>query len=150
MAWIDNQKAYDRFLQNWMIDCLKMYKTSDEFIKFLKKIENSSVELTAGGKSLAEVKIRRGIFQGDALSPLLFVKVMMPRHLILRKYTGGYKLSQSKEIINHLMYVDDIKQLAKNEKELETSIQVVRIYSQEIGMEFGIEKCALPIMKSGK
>ena len=27
------------------------------------------VELTAGGKSLDEAKIQRGIFQGDALSP---------------------------------------------------------------------------------
>ena len=26
----------------------------------------------------------------------------------------------------------------------------VRIYSQEIGMEFGIEKCAMLVMKSGK
>ena len=25
-----------------------------------------------------------------------------------------------------------------------------RIYSQDIGMEFGIEKCGLPLMKSGK
>ena len=31
------------------------------------------VELTAGGRSLAEAKIQRGIFQGDALSPLLFI-----------------------------------------------------------------------------
>ena len=29
---------------------------------------------------------------------------------------------------------------AKNENELETLIQAVRIYSQDIGMEFGIEK----------
>ena len=28
---------------------------------------------------------------------------------------------------------------AKNEKELETLIQTVRIYSQDIGMEFGIK-----------
>ena len=26
----------------------------------------------------------------------------------------------------------------------------VRIYSQEIGMEFGIGKCAMPVMKRGK
>ena len=40
--------------------------------------------------------------------------------------------------------------LQKNEKELETLIHIVRIYSQDIGMEFGIEKCALLVMKSGK
>ena len=38
----------------------------------------------------------------------------------------------------------------KDEKELETLIHAVRIYSQDIGMEFGIEKCAVLVMKSGK
>ena len=51
---------------------------------------------------------------------------------------------------NHLIYMDDIKLYAKNEKELETLIHTVRIYSQDIGMEFGIEKCGLLVMKSGK
>ena len=46
--------------------------------------------------------------------------------------------------------MDDIKRLAKNEKELETFIHTVRIYSQDIGMEFGIEKFAMFVMKSGK
>ena len=48
------------------------------------------------------------------------------------------------------MYMDDIKLFAKNEKELETLIHTVRIYSREIGMEFGIEKCEMLVMKSGK
>ena len=46
--------------------------------------------------------------------------------------------------------MDDITQFAKNEKELETLIHAVRIYSQDIGMEFDIEKCATLIMKSDK
>ena len=50
---------------------------------------------------------------------------VMPFIHILRKCTGGHKLTKSQEKINHLMYMDDIKLLAKNEKELET----VRIYS---------------------
>ena len=37
-----------------------------------------------------------------------------------------------------------------NEKELESLIQSMRIYSQEIGIEFGIEKCTMLVMKSGK
>ena len=48
------------------------------------------------------------------------------------------------------MYLDDIKLFAKNEKEQETLIHTIRIYSQDIEMEFGIEKCTLLIMKSGK
>ena len=40
--------------------------------------------------------------------------------------------------------------LQKNEKELETLIDAVRIYIQDLGMEYGIEKCAMPVMKSGK
>ena len=39
---------------------------------------------------------------------------------------------------------------AKNEKEWKTLIQTVRIYSQDIGIEFGIEQCAMLVMKSGK
>ena len=101
-------------------------------------------------KTLAEVKIQRGIFQRDALSPLLLEIAMMPLNHILRKCTAGYKLSKSQKKINHLMYMDDIKLFAKNEKELETLIQTVRIYIQDIGMEFGIEKCAMLVMKSRK
>ena len=75
---------------------------------------------------------------------------MMPLNDILRKYTAGYKFSKSHEKINYLMYMDDIKLFAKNEKELGSLIETVRIYSQDIGMEFGIEKCAMLVMKSGK
>ena len=48
-----------------------MYKIVIQFIE--KTIETWKVKLTAGRKSLAAVKIQRGIFQGDTLSPLLFV-----------------------------------------------------------------------------
>ena len=37
------------------------------------------------------------------------------------------------------MYMDDIKRFAKNEKELETLIHAVRIYTQDVAMEFRIE-----------
>ena len=151
MAWIDNKKAYDMVPQSWIIHCLKIYKISYEVINFIEKtMQTWRVKLTAGRSSLAETKIQRGIFQGDALSPLLFIIVMMPHDHILRKCIAGYKLSRSQEKIIHLMYMDDIKLFAKNEKELETLIHAVRIYSQDIGMEFSIEKCAMFVMKSGK
>ena len=115
MAWIDYKKAYDMVSQSWIINCLKMYKISDEVINFIEKtMKTWRVELTSGGRSLAEAKIQRGIFQRDALSLLLFIIAMIPLNHILRKCTAGYKLSKSQEKINHLMYMDDIKLFAKN------------------------------------
>ena len=46
------------------------------------------VELKAGGKTLAEVKMHRSIVQVEALSPLLFVMAMIPLNYRIRKCTG--------------------------------------------------------------
>ena len=107
MAWIDFKKAYDMVPHSWIINSLKVYKISDEVINFIDKtMKTWRVELTAGGRRLAEAKIQR--------SPLLFINVMMPLNHILQKCTAGYKLSRSQEKVNHLMYIDDIKLFAKN------------------------------------
>ena len=80
MAWIDYKKAYDMVSQSWIIDCLKMYKISHEVINFIEKtMKTWRVQLTAGGRSLAEIKFQRGIFQGDSLSLLLFIIAMLPQ-----------------------------------------------------------------------
>ena len=79
MAWIDPKNAYDIVPHGWIINSLKMYKISDEDIKFIDKtMKTWRVERTAGGKRLAEVKTQRGIFQRDALSPLQLTFAMMP------------------------------------------------------------------------
>ena len=52
--------------------------------------------------------------------------------------------------INHLLFMDDLKLFAKSEKELESSMQTVRIGSDDIGMKFGLDKCASMTTKRGK
>ena len=37
MAWIDSKNEYDMVPQSWILNCLKMYKISNEVIKFIKK-----------------------------------------------------------------------------------------------------------------
>ena len=63
LAWIDCKTAYNMVPQSWIINCLKMYKISNEVINFIEKtMKTMRVELTAGGRSLAEAKIQRDIF----------------------------------------------------------------------------------------
>ena len=42
---------------------------------------------------LRKVDIKWGIFQGDPLSPLVFVLALIPLNLILRKAKAEYKFS---------------------------------------------------------
>ena len=46
--------------------------------------------------------------------------------------------------------MDYLKLYAMNEKGVDSLIQTVRVFSEETGMEFGIEKCAVLVMKRGK
>ena len=92
--WIDHKRPCK-------VDCLKMYKISDKIINFITEVMKTwKVELIAGGKTLTEVEIKRGIFQGGVLSQLLFIIAMMPLNYILRKFTGSYKFTKLQEKIN--------------------------------------------------
>ena len=65
---------------------------------------------------MGEVCIKRGILQGDSLSPLLFVLALMPLTLVLRKVKAGYNLENGLPTINHLLFMDDLKLYGKKQK----------------------------------
>ena len=46
--------------------------------------------------------------------------------------------------------MDDLKLHSKSEKALDSLIQTVRIFSEDIGMQFGIDKCAMLVRKKGR
>ena len=113
-------------------------------------MEKWKIMLCSGNSELGEIEIKQGIFQGDSLSPLVFILALIPLSLILRKAKAAYEFSESKEKINDLLIMDDLKLYSRNEKGLDSLVQTVRVFSEDIGMEFGIEKCAMLVMEKGK
>ena len=81
---------------------------------------------------------------------MLFVISMIPLTRILREAAPGYKFSSSKVKVNHLLSMDDLKLYGKTQKDLESLIQTVKIYSSGIEMEFGLKKCASLVTKKRK
>ena len=94
--------------------------------------------ICSGNSEIGEVESKQGIFQGDSLSPLVFVLALIPLSLILRKRKAAYQFSESKEKINHLLSMDDLKLYSSSEKGLDSLIQTVHVFSEDKGMEFGI------------
>ena len=98
-------------------------------------------------EDLGEVNVERRIFQGDSLSSLLFVLSMVPLSLILRKVNGCYKWGKKEYRLNHLIFMDDLKLIAKSEEQTNMLVRTVYMFSTDIGMEFGIKKCGIITMK---
>ena len=150
MAWVDYKKAYDMVPHSWIRECLDMFGIAENVKQFISvSMRSWETELTSGGQKLGRVKIRRGIYQGDSLSPLLFVICMIPLTIILRQCKAAYEFKQ-KEKINHLLFMDDLKLYGKDENQIDSLIQTVFVFSRDIGMEFGVRKCGVIILRRGK
>ena len=75
---------------------------------------------------------------------------MIPLAMMLRKTNIFYEVRKKGERINHLLFMDDLKLFAKNVDQIDSLVNTVRLFSEDIKMEFGLSKCGVLIMKRGK
>jgi len=66
--------------------------------------------------------------------------------MILRSCTGGYHLGDDYVIVNHLLYLDDLKLYGRNQREIQSLVNTVKMFSTDICMKFG---CASLSIKRG-
>ena len=147
MDWIDYKKAYNFVPHSWINECMEMFGIAENVRNLLKtSMEQWKLSLMSNGEDLGEVNVKRGIFQGDSLSPLLFILSMVPLSLILRKVKAYYEWGKKDYKLNHLLYMDDLKLFAKSEEQIDTLVRTVHVFSTE----FGMKKCGILTMKRGK
>jgi hypothetical protein len=94
------------------------------------------------------IKINRGIFQGDSWSPLLFCIALIPLTHELNISKCGYQVYGTERKINHLLYMDDLKLIGRSEEELRNEIKIVKTFSDDIKIKFGLKKCARISLKN--
>ena len=75
---------------------------------------------------------------------------MIPLTLMLRKQEMGYQFGEAKQKINHLLFMDDLKLFADSDSNLNKLLNIVHKFSNDIGMDFGLDKCAKCTLKKGK
>ena len=108
MTWIDNKNAYDTAPQS----SLKMYKIPGQVIQFIEKtMQTWRVELTPGGKSLAEVKDPKRHIPGRCTITICDSHDTTQQHPLEMHRLFKTQLIAGKKL-NHLMYMDDIKLFA--------------------------------------
>ncbi|KAI5150893.1 hypothetical protein ENBRE01_1768 [Enteropsectra breve] len=145
-CWIDIAKAYDSVDHECLIAILKAFDTPVTIIKFVETIlKLQRAELLRDNNVIAKIKLERGIIQGDSLSPLLFVTCIEPLSRILNGNMEKVFIEDSKGKYyksNHLIFIDDIKVFARNEKALEQICTQIERYLTLIGFTINQSKSA--------
>ena len=82
-VWIDYKKAFDSVPHSWILKCLQMYRIQPVLITFIEESmsqwkTNMTLVHKEGVLETGPIRIKRGIFQGDSLSPLLFTMSLNP------------------------------------------------------------------------
>jgi len=152
-TWIDFKKAYDSLSHEWIHHCLSLFKISANICKvLLNAFPSFETFINLGDKQIGSVRIKRGIFQGDSLSPLLFVLCLFPLTTLINKEEIGFKFHINNETfqLSHLLFVDDLKIYASSQKDLKNLIHLTEQFGDMVGLEFGFSKCAVAAQKRGK
>jgi hypothetical protein len=68
------------------------------------------------------IQIRRAIFQADSLSPLLFCIALTNE---LNRTECGYRIYGTDRKVSHLLHMDDLKLLGKDENDLQNDLIIV-------------------------
>ncbi|CAH2018627.1 unnamed protein product [Acanthoscelides obtectus] len=148
------KKAFDSVPHSWLLKSLKLIGTSEKIIDLCKRLISLwSTTLLVSNKGeeieLGPIQIKRGIYQGDTLSPLLFVIAMVPLSTLLNEANLGYQLKGANDCLSHLLYMDDLKLISPSQNKLKTSLNIVKKFSDDIQMSFGLDKCAVVTFRRG-
>lgn len=151
MAYIDYTKAFDSVPHDWLLKVLDIYKIDLKVKHLLSSMMNLwKTRLMVNGQQAGMVNIKSGIFQGDTLSPLWFCLALNPLSKLLNNTKVGYKLTRNaSKKLNHLLLMDDLKLYAETSQKLKSLLNTVEIFSNDIGMSFGLEKCAIVNIRKG-
>ncbi|TBU11757.1 reverse transcriptase, partial [Hamiltosporidium tvaerminnensis] len=144
-TWIDVKKAYDSIDHAYLTQVIENLNIPDWILKFIKvTISKSKIDISVGSEKIMNKKIDKGILEGDSLSPLLFVLCMDP---LSRKLNEEYakmtiQTEDASQSTNHLLFIDDLKLLAKDGTTLEKMTEEVKMFMKNIGLEINREKSA--------
>ncbi|KAL9689236.1 hypothetical protein QQ045_033670 [Rhodiola kirilowii] len=114
VAWkIDLSKAYDSVNWNFLADMLRLLNFPRKFISWMKMcVQTAKYSIRINGEMVDYFEGKRGLRQGDLISPFLFTIVMeyLSRGLLLlSKKEGFYFHPKCHRVkLNHLLFADDL------------------------------------------
>merc|ERR1712015_14866 len=113
---------------------MKIYRISSVIIRFLEVAmtmwkTNLFLTHSEGVITVENVRFYRGIFQGDSLSPILFILAINPVSTLINQRCHGYRMNGV--TVTHQLYMDDFKGYTDTPENLQKLVDLVFQFSTD-------------------
>ncbi|CAD6238435.1 GSCOCG00012534001-RA-CDS, partial [Cotesia congregata] len=146
MASIDVAKAFDSVSHQAIVDTLRSFGVPLSIVDYIAGVyRKSTTRLQCAGWTSDLISPKKGVKQGDPLSPIIFNMVLdrlfseIPEEIGCR--LGGV-------IVNALAYADDLLLFASTSTGLQRLLDISNEYLSECGLAVNASKCATMALKS--
>jgi hypothetical protein len=110
---VNFEKAYDSVNWKFLVYMLKKFEFAEKWIRWVEAcVCARNLSVLVNGSPTREVKIERGLKQGDPLAPFLFLLVVEGLSLLMSRavslgYFKPFDIKNSGIVVSHLQYADD-------------------------------------------
>jgi hypothetical protein len=162
---LDNAKAYDRVHPKYLSQVLLKFGFPEAFVTCITNLFfDNSIFVNVNGFLTEAISQRRGIRQGDSISPVLFNLAIEPFLLSLSHNANmsGYSLQHVKlphqvqnpwispAPIKVLAYADDVLSFVKSQAELVELQECLRVYNRASNAKINYSKSVAFPLHGGK
>lgn len=144
---LDLKKAFDSVPHAIIWTALRRMNVDEKTIAYLQSnYTNVSTTIECNGQNIGTINIKKGVKQGDPVSPILFNTVLDILVTSLNKCKYGIQVGNTS--ISCLAYADDIILLANTKFEARALLNKCLEFFSKTGLSINPSKCAALILET--
>ncbi|KAJ0478339.1 putative RNA-directed DNA polymerase [Helianthus annuus] len=147
---VDFDKAYDSVNWGFLLDNMKMMGFPKRWRRWVNAcLSSSKASVLVNGSPSKEFYLKRGLRQGDPLSPFLFILVLEVLEVFMKRAVRlglfeGVQLPNGGPVLTHLCYADDVIFLGRwSEKNVMNLKRILRCLYLVSGLKVNLAKSSI-------
>lgn len=138
---LDLAKAFDTVSHRHIQAGLERFGVGQHFVQVVRDLyHNASTHFELANGKTEDIRITRGVKQGDPLSPVLFNIAMDPLLEAISTAKNGYRWDDSGLQLEALCYADDNALLTHSPSEMQRNLETVQQFCGDTGMQLNVKK----------
>ncbi|KAJ4812894.1 RNA-directed DNA polymerase (reverse transcriptase)-related family protein [Rhynchospora pubera] len=151
----DLSKAFDKLRWSYIFSVLQLYGLPKDYIDWVKAcVTSARFSILINGSADGFIKPVRGVRQGCALSPYLFILALdvltrLLQYMVQRGKIRGVQLARGAPKLTNLMYADDLLIFGEaTYQEISAISNVLSLFCEISGQEIGVNKSRIWFSRS--